>query len=164
MASSHQNIDIPRSSTANDEAALGVAVEGGCYHLTFAIWVLTMSIPLLARLVGPVSDPQLQIPSTLNRGLPHADTIFSLYNKDTLEFDSKHIENWRDDANSLIILVSHRIPLHQAHWVLLPDRRMVEWFGLSGHLRIPGTVLHYISNQLSRCLGLLPLSDLSTSA
>ena len=44
MASSHQNIDIPHSSPANDEAALGVAVEGGCYHLKFASWVLTMSL------------------------------------------------------------------------------------------------------------------------
>ena len=71
---------------------------------------------LLARL-GLASDPLLQIPSTPNRKPPPAETnyndgseaLFSLHNKKTMEFDSKHIENWREDANGLMILVSHAI-------------------------------------------------------
>ena len=66
----------------------------------------------------PASDSQPQIPSTPNCKPPQAeinyndgsDALFSLFNEKTMEFDSKHIENWREDANSLMILVSHRLP------------------------------------------------------
>ena len=75
---------------------------------------MLLSRESLARL-GVSSDPQGQIPSTDIPKLPQAEvnyddgseTLFSLYNEKTLEFDSKHIENWREDANSLVILVSH---------------------------------------------------------
>ncbi|KAN0135925.1 hypothetical protein V8E53_006377, partial [Lactarius tabidus] len=33
-----------------------------------------------------------------------SESLFSMYNKKALEFDSKHIENWREDANGLMIL------------------------------------------------------------
>ena len=39
-----------------------------------------------------------------------SEILFSMYEEKTLEFDSKHIENWRDDANNLMILVSHHTP------------------------------------------------------
>ncbi|KAN0135913.1 hypothetical protein V8E53_006365, partial [Lactarius tabidus] len=33
-----------------------------------------------------------------------SEALFSLYNEKTSEFDSKHIANWREDANGLMIL------------------------------------------------------------
>jgi hypothetical protein len=51
-----------------------------------------------------------------------------MYNEKALEFDSKHIENWREDANGLMILVSHR---HPFHYQVLPDHYMTEWSSFS---------------------------------
>ena len=84
-----------------------------------------------------------------------------MYNEKALEFDSKLIENWREDANGLMILVSHRPTLYLK---LVWSYWMTEWFGLSRCRWIPVTDLYFISNKLSRRLGLLPLSDLSTTA
>ena len=35
-----------------------------------------------------------------------AEALFSMYHEKAFDFDLKHIENWREDANSLMILVS----------------------------------------------------------
>ena len=32
-----------------------------------------------------------------------------MYNEKALAFDSKHIDNWREDANGLMILVRRRL-------------------------------------------------------
>ena len=86
-----------------------------------------------------------------------------MYEEKMQEFDSMLVKDWREDANNLMILVSHR-SFDKTYRVLLDYCIMIEWFGLSGRLRIPGTVLYFISNKLSRCLGLLPRSDLLPSA
>ena len=85
--------------------------------------------------------------------------LSSMYEEKMQEFDSMLVEDWREDANNLMILVSHR-SFDKTYRVLLDYCIMIEWFGLSGRLRIPGTVLYFIPNKCSRCLGLLPLSDL----
>ena len=106
----HQSIDIPLFPLVNDEATLAAAVDGPLDHLTFVVILILITNTRL----GSSSDSQGQIPSNLNRRLPQAETnskdgaeaLFSMYHQKALEFDSKHIENWREDANSLMILVS----------------------------------------------------------
>ena len=83
-----------------------------------------------------------------------------MYNEKALAFDSKHIDNWREDANGLMILVRRRLPFRWTSHLL--EHYMIEWFGLSRRRRILVAVLYFIPNKLSRCLGFLPLSDLSS--
>ena len=118
----HQSIVIPLSSivngdSVNDEAA----VEGKCHHpiVAFRCGGHHFSTNLLTR-IGVSSDSQSQIPSIENRRSLQAETnlkdgsesLFSMYNEKALAFDSKHIENWREDANGLMILVRRRLPFH----------------------------------------------------
>ncbi len=107
MSPNHQCIPIPLSNHLSSNEA---AVVGECPNPTFVTILVT------CECLGASSDSQGQIPPTHNRNLSQAetnfndgsDTLFSMYNEKKLEFDSKFIQNWREDANSVMLLVGHR--------------------------------------------------------
>jgi hypothetical protein len=85
-----------------------------------------------------------------------SDALFSMYNEMAADRDRKLAENWREDANATMLLVSqHDLPprVSQAHW-------MIEWLDISHCRGISVTVLSDISNKLSRRLSLLPFPAL----
>jgi hypothetical protein len=44
MSLSHETIDIPLSSLADDEAALEAAVDGACYQPTFTVILILLTL------------------------------------------------------------------------------------------------------------------------
>ncbi|KAI9436615.1 hypothetical protein H4582DRAFT_1962123 [Lactarius indigo] len=83
-------------------------------HQYIHISLSNLSIPVSneATIIGASSDSQDQSPPTQKCGSSRpesnfddgSDTLFSMYNEKALEFDSKLIQNWREDANNVMLL------------------------------------------------------------
>ena len=100
---------LPSRSVSNK-----AAVTGERPHSALA----AISVLACERLVASGSSQHLPLP-TQNLNSPSratsnftdgADALFSMYNEMAAERDRNLVENWREDANSIMLLVSQHHP------------------------------------------------------
>jgi len=103
----------------------------------------------------PTQDPS-QAESSFTDG---SDVLFSLYNEKAAEYDQKLAENWREDAQGVMLLVRNAVlfPCANAHQTSI-GRSLISHSG-----NIPFTIVPNLSDELPRPLGFLSWPDLPTT-
>lgn len=104
----------------------------------------------------PTQDPS-QAESSFTDG---SDVLFSLYNEKAAEYDQKLAENWREDAQGIMLLVRSAV-IHLSPVNTHPPP--LEWSLISHSGNVPFTRIPGLSDEFPRRLGVLSQSDLPTT-
>jgi hypothetical protein len=151
---------LPRTLQLSSSPIRDTNVAGESYLSTLQVVLVYMCVKdgqsSLQYVLLPTQDPS-HAEGSFTDG---SDVLFSLYNEKAAEYDQKLAENWREDAQGVMILVrnaiTHLCPVNT-------HQTSLEWSHISHSGNIPFTIVPDLSNDLSRRRCLLSRPDISTT-